>query len=791
MTNNDEMMKKSLQTLELQSVLDRCAFFAVSEEAKKRIRGLLPQTEAELAEDMLLETNEARNLLRKNGSPGFGGLKDISLSILRVRRGGTLNLKELLEIAQLLKTVRTLKGYLNEENETSLLAPMFSSLLANKYLEERIFSSVMSEEELSDLASPELADIRRHRRSINDRIRSVLQKMISSPGTQKMLQENLITIRQGRFVIPVKAEYRSAVSGLVHDVSASGATYFIEPMQVVQLNNDLKELQSREEAEVDRIIAELSSLCGDFADTLEADYEQLVTLDILFAKGKYADDLDGVLPAVNEKGILFLKNARHPLLEKKTAVPITVDLGRSFDTLVITGPNTGGKTVTLKTMGLLVLMAQCGLLIPAEEGSEIPMYQNVYADIGDEQSITQSLSTFSAHMKNIIEILQVADDRSFLLFDELGAGTDPVEGAALAVSIIQYARSLGARVAATTHYAELKEFAMTTSGVENASCEFDVDSLRPTYRLLIGIPGRSNAFAISSRLGLPDYIVQSAQELIGTQNRKFEDMLLQIDQKRKDTEEARLEAMRERNLARSEKEIAQKNRIQLEKERESILEEARAEGQRMLDEIRREVDQVQEELRKEKKAKDYHGEIHADINHRLNVAQKQLGIQQEPVISAPPENLKKGETVELLTLKGAKGTVLSEEDKDGKIRVQAGIMQLTVPVSEVRRIQEKHSEKNAAARFLKKSPDEMRMLSAKTEIDLRGMTVEEGLLEMNQFLDGAILAGLPSVSIIHGKGTGVLRNAVHQELKRNRQVKGFRLGKYGEGENGVTIVEFR
>ncbi len=791
MEERDLYYEKSLGVLELPQVLERCAALAVSEEAKARILALRPQRYRELCERALGETDAARVLLRRRGAPGFSGVKDVSPALRRAEMGGSLNPRELLEVGALLRAARTVKGYLDGEEDRSVLDTLFAGLQANKFLEDRIFTAILSEEEIADLASPELADLRRHQRSIHERIRATLQRMISSPSYQKLLQENIITIRQDRYVVPVKAEHRGSVSGLVHDVSASGATYFIEPMQVVQLNNELRELQSKEEAEIQRILAELSALCAEFSGAIQADFERLAALDAIFARGKYADRLDAVSPVVTEDGGVYLKNARHPLLDPKKAVPITVDLGRDFDTLVITGPNTGGKTVALKTTGLFVLMAQCGLQIPADEGSQISLFRAIYADIGDEQSIAQSLSTFSSHMKNIVGILERTDDRSLILFDELGAGTDPVEGAALAVAIIQYARTLGAKIAATTHYAELKEFAMTTQGVENASCEFDVDSLRPTYKLLIGIPGRSNAFAISSRLGLPEHIVSSARNLVGSDDRRFEDVLREIEEKRQDMELRRREANADRRAAEVARQEAERRREGLEREREKIMEQARQQARELLEDARRTADTIQEELRRMRKEKRLEGENRAEMNRRLNEAERKLrGPKPQEEVHEPPKDLKPGETVELMNLGGTAGTVLSAPDKDGRCRVQAGILQLTVPVAQLRRSRKKQDQP-PAQRYLGKSRDELRALSARTELDLRGMTADEALLELDQFLDGAVLAGLNTVSVIHGKGTGALRTAVQQALRSHRQVAGFRLGRYGEGETGVTIVQLR
>lgn len=789
----ESLYEKSMAVLELPQVLALCARHAVSPAAKERILALRPQKYLALAQQALEEAEAARSLLRSRNAPAFSGVRDVAAALDRAEKGGSLNLRELMEIGALLQTARLVKGYLDGEERRTPLDSLFSGLQGNRFLEDRIAACILSEEELADLASPELADLRRHQRSIHERIRAALQKMISSSTYQKMLQEPIVTIRDDRYVVPVKAEYRSGVPGLVHDVSASGATYFIEPMQAVQLNNQLRELQSKEEAEIRRILAELSAQCAEFASTIRADYQRLVTLDEIFARGKYAREIDAVTPELGEDGACLLKNARHPLLDPKKAVPITIDLGRSYDTLVITGPNTGGKTVALKTTGLLTLMAQCGLQIPADPGSRVSLFRAVYADIGDEQSIQQSLSTFSAHMKNIVAILAQTDRRSLVLFDELGAGTDPVEGAALAVAVIQHARRLGARIAATTHYAELKEFAMTTPGVENASCEFDVETLQPTYRLLIGIPGRSNAFAISLRLGLPEQIVADARELVGSEDRRFEDLLREIEEKRQDMELQRRQASADRRAAEEARTAAETRLHQMDQNREKLLDTARQQAQELLDNARREADAVMEELRRLRRQQQTGpeaGQRRAEVNRRLNQAEQALrsNSRQQPEEKAPAlMDLKQGETVELIKLGGVSGVVLTPPDREGRLRVQAGVMQMTVRADEVRRAKVK--KEPPAVRYLGRTPDQLRMMSARTELDLRGMTVSEALLELDQFLDNAVLAGLPSVSVIHGKGTGALRAAVHEALKGNRQVARFRLGRYGEGETGVTIVE--
>ena len=791
--------QKSLQILELPLVLEQLAKCAVSEAAKLRARALTPFTHEEDVRRALRETSDAKALSGLRGAPPFAGIRDVSASLTRAGRGGSLNCKELLDVAMLLKTARMVRGYRGDDaQQKTSLDGLFSALSANKFLEDAITGAILSEEEIADGASPALSDIRRKMRAANAKIRDVLQRMISSPTQSKLLQEPIITQRGGRYVVPVKSEHKADVGGLVHDISSSGATLFIEPMPVVALNNDLRELEAKEKKEIERILMELSASVADFTETIARDYDLLVNLDFIFAKAKLSYDWNADAPEVNTCGQVSLRRARHPLLDAKKTVPVSIRLGLDFDTLIITGPNTGGKTVALKTIGLLNIMAQCGLHIPCDSGSCVSVFGHVFADIGDEQSIEQSLSTFSSHMTNIVGILQQADDASLILFDELGAGPDPVEGAALAVSIIQYARALGAKVAATTHYTELKTFALTTNRVENASCEFDVETLRPTYKLLIGVPGKSNAFAISKRLGLPEHIIDDARGLIDSEDQRFDEILAKLEEKNTRLEEELRGAERARREAEELRRRAEEFDATIEKDRDRALERAKAEAERLIASARDTADQVFEELdsiRKKRRREENYQQVNdarAALRRSLNEAEGKLDAigkkKQKPKAEPMKRPLKIGDTVELISL-GTRATVLTLPDKNGNLQVQAGIMKVNVKLRELRLVEE--SGDKTVRDFVAKKQAELRNIQVSPEIDLRGMMPEEAESVLERYIDTAFLAKLNTVTVIHGKGTGVLRRTVQEHLKHNRQVKSFRLGVYGEGENGVTVVELR
>ena len=792
-----ELFEKSIRTLELPAVLEKLAAKAVSQAAKDRCLKLTPSTDAEEVLRLLDETDAAKERLGLHGSPSFSGVKDVSAALTRADHGGMLNTRELLDIAGVLTASRRVADYdAQHQGEETVLDRLFTSLHTNKYLEEQIRSAILDEETIADTASSELADIRRKMRLAASKGRQILQRIISSPSYAKVLQEALITQRDGRFVVPVKAECKGSMPGLVHDISSSGATLFVEPMGVVQANNELKELEAREKKEIDRILRQLSAACAGSMENILWDYDILVHLDVIFARAQLSYQLNASRPEVRRRGGVTLRRARHPLLDQAKAVPITVELGEQFDTLVITGPNTGGKTVTLKTIGLLCLMAQCGLHIPADSGSAVRVFHRVLADVGDEQSIEQSLSTFSAHMSNIVQILREVDDKSLLLFDELGAGTDPVEGAALAIAIIESARSQGALIAATTHYAELKTFAMTTAGVENASCEFDVQTLRPTYRLLIGIPGKSNAFAISRRLGLDESVIQAAQAQMDSDSVRFEDVLTQLEEKRQRLEKAQAEADR---LWRQREEDARKARTfreQMEKAKDNARTKGEAEAKRIVrqaqaqaDEIFAQLDQLRRQQQKQLSFQELN-DAKAAVRHSLNQAQDALHIHdqpQEPVYT-PSRPIEVGDLVELPGVKMA-ASVLAVNN-DGTLLLQAGKMKMTVKAQQVR-LPEGQPKKKPAAPASGGSAKLNLQSRAASELDIRGYETLEAESVVENYIDSAVMAKLGTVTIIHGKGTGALCKAVHEMLKRNKAVKSFRLGRYGEGEAGVTVVELK
>ncbi len=797
-----ELFEKSIRTLELPAVLEMLSARAVSEAAREKSRHIMPATDRQKVLRLLDETDAARERLGLYGSPSFSGVKDVSEPLARADRGGMLNTRELLNIAGLLTAARRVYEYDAErKGEATAIDRFFSALHTNKYLEDRIHGAILDEETIADTASAELLDIRWKMRIAASKGRQILQKIISSPSYAKVLQEALITQRDGRFVVPVKAECKGSLPGLVHDISSSGATLFVEPMGVVQANNELKELEAREEKEIERILRELSAQCADAMEYILLDYDMLVHLDMIFARAQLSYTMNASRPEVVRKGAISLKRARHPLLDQAKAVPVTVELGGDYDTLVITGPNTGGKTVTLKTLGLLCLMAQCGLHIPADSGSTVRVFDRILADVGDEQSIEQSLSTFSAHMSNTVEILRQADDDSLILFDELGAGTDPVEGAALAIAIIQHARSKGALIAATTHYAELKTFAMTTAGVENASCEFDVQTLRPTYRLLVGIPGKSNAFAISRRLGLDESVIADAKAQMDSESLRFEDVLAQLEEKRQRLEKAQTEANR---LWQQREEDARKARIfreQMEKAKENARAKGEAEAKRIVREAQQKTEEIfaqLDELRKQQtRAANFQqmNDAKAAIRHDLKEAEAVLHSRDEEAEApAPSRPIAVGDLVELAGVKTA-ATVLNVNG-DGSMLLQAGKMKMTVKAGQVRLLEsaeeiEKRKKQATAAQRKNVSPKIQLAARAASELDIRGMETLEAESVVENYIDAAVMAKLGTVTIIHGKGTGALRKAVHEMLKRNRAVKSFRLGRYGEGEAGVTVVELK
>ena len=795
-----ELFDKSIRTLELPRVLQKLSDQAVSAEAKERALRLRPETETEEVLRLLDQTDAARQMIGLHGSPSFSGVKPVAEALDRADRGGSLNTKELLTIAGLLTAARRAREYFNDEAaEKTAIDHLFLSLHGNRFLEEKINRCIVDEDTIADAASTELADIRRHMRAAQAKSRQILQKIISSPSYAKILQETIITQRDGRFVVPVKAEHKGDMPGLVHDISSTGATLFIEPIGVVQANNEYIELEAKEQKEIERILAELSADVAAHREDIQWDYDALVHLDLIFARGQLSYKMDAIRPEVRRDGAIHLRKARHPLLDAKKAVPIDIELGDTFDTLVITGPNTGGKTVSLKTLGLLTLMAQCGLHIPAADQSAVSVYERVLADIGDEQSIEQNLSTFSAHMTNIVAILGEADRHSLILFDELGAGTDPVEGAALAISVIQHVRGMGARVAATTHYAELKTFAMTTAGVENASCEFDVDTLSPTYRLLIGIPGKSNAFAISKRLGLPDAVIESAKAQMSGESVRFEDVLTQLEAKRQALEKREQEANRLYRQREEDARKAREFREQMERAKENARGRGEAEAKRILRDARAAADQVFAELAEMRKqqAKAERtmnaNEARAELRRKLNEAEDaatRRDARQEP-IPKPSRPIRAGDLVEIPGVR--QNAEVVSVGSDGTLQLKAGVLKMKAKADEVRLIEddERAAKKKNPTVSIRQNADRALRASASRELDIRGMETLEAESVVENFLSAAVMGRLDTVTIIHGKGTGALRKAVHDILRRNKAVKSFRLGVYGEGESGVTVVTMK
>lgn len=793
-------MNRHHLALELDKVLELLAQHTSCEDARLAALNLEPQSELASAQALMNQTRDAHMLLARFGGPAFGGLTNVNNALYRADAGSTLSLKELLNVASVLHVIRTISQWRStNEGVATVLDIYFNALVPNRFLEDSITTAIISEEEIADNASPTLADIRRKIRTQESKVRDQLGKYTHNSNFSKYLQDNIITMRNGRYVIPVRNEYRGEVPGLVHDTSSSGATVFIEPMPIVEANNQIKLLKNKEEDEIDRILAELSANVGSFANSIKSSYECAVELNLIFAKAQLAYAMRASVPQLNNEGIIELRRARHPLIDKNKVVPVDISLGTDFDTIVITGPNTGGKTVSIKTIGLMSLMAMCGLMLPVDDRSRISVFDHVLADIGDEQSIEQSLSTFSSHMTKIVSILEEADDRSLVLIDELGAGTDPIEGAALAVSILEQLRNQGAKIAATTHYAELKSYALQTPGVINGSCEFDVQSLKPTYRLLIGIPGRSNAFAISKRLGISDEIIEHAQELVSNENVRFEDVVDRLEQSRAKMEKEREEARKIREEADRELEKAQKLKADIETLRQKELEDAKGQAVRITEQAKREAYQLLNDLEmlkkqqaKEKNAAEMARRARAVIKKDLNAIDSAsdpivaLGNDEDYVLPRP---LKIGDTVIIADI-GNEATIVTLKDKKGLVTVQMGTMKTRVKEENLRLIEKKKSAEKKRTVATGRMESRMNM-KAQTSVDLRGMTVEEGILELDRYIDHALRMGINEFTVIHGKGTGVLRSAVRDYLKKSKYVKTSRLGTFGEGEDGVSIVTLK
>lgn len=787
-----------LKTLELDKILELLANEATLKDAKEEAKCIVPVTDISAVENELKKTEDAYLFMSRYSAPSFGAAVNVAPCLARAQSGGVLSMKELLDVAETLRVIRSLKDW--RENcsgmkETSI-DYLFDTLFPNKYLEEKITFAIKNEEELNDNASPVLYDIRRKIISKSGKIRDILDKIVHGPSA-KYLQENIITQRDGRFVVPVKIEHKGQLSGIVHDTSATGSTVFVEPMSVVETNNEIRVLKLREKEEIDRILAELSAEAGSFSDTTVKSYKAVVTLNLIFAKAKLAYKMKAIVPKINNNGKIYLKNARHPLINYKAVVPITVGLGEEYSTLVITGPNTGGKTVTLKTIGLLTLMTMCGMMIPCDDGSKISVFKKVFADIGDEQSIEQSLSTFSSHMVNIISILDNADDESLVLFDELCAGTDPVEGAALAKAILMRLSAYGSKVAATTHYPELKSYAIDTKGVENASCEFDVATLRPTYKLIIGMPGRSNAFAISKRLGLSDDIIENAKEQVSDEDMRFERVVAALEKARHDAESEKEKARKLRYELEISKQNAEKREHELEVNRKKLMEKTRETANGIIETARYKSSLLLNELEELKKG--LTSENAQSMAERARAAYKSTLKELEETADPVVKNTASGETVtavnkgDIVTVAdiGRDATVIDVKPDKKQAYVMSGAIKMWVGFDNLR-----IKSKNAPTTEVKKTRRVTGMQSRATrevsgEIDMRGMASDEAILELDRYIDNALVSGLETIRIIHGKGTGVLRKSVQAHLRSHRAIKSYRLGTFGEGENGVTIAELK
>jgi len=783
---------KTLNTLEFNKITEKLAEYAVNDKTKEKARLLVPFNNFALVEKELSKTDAAFVLMLKFSYPKISRIKDIENSVKRINVGGALSVSELLNVCKILKCSDSLKKYHEEKDDA--LNIYFDSLYTDTALVKKISTAIINEDEISDSASSELYNIRKKIKNETLKIKNLLNDMVRSEKYKKFLQDQIVSVKNERYVLPVKAEYRNEIPGIVHDISASGGTLFVEPQSSVNANNLLSELAIKEKREIERILAELTGDVALVTEEIKENYQLICEIDFMFAKAKLAAEYKAVKPKINDKGRILIKNGRHPLISKDKVVPENINLGINFDSLIVTGPNTGGKTVVLKTVGLFTLMAQSGLLIPADDGTEISVFENIFADIGDEQSIEQSLSTFSAHMKNIVGILEKITPDSLVLFDELGAGTDPTEGAALASAILEYVRKLGAKTVATTHYSELKLYALSTERVENASCEFDVDTLSPTYRLLIGIPGKSNAFAISKRLGLSDYIIDKAKEKISEDNIKFEDVLGNIEKDRRVAEDSRIEQEKLKEEIKHLKEELQIKRDKIDKQKDKIISEANKKASELIESARSETEKLLSDAKKAIKKRDEKETLKV-----MEEVKKELNIKLKKVNSVPRKTSRNKSNVNINTLKpGAsvliidlndKGTVVSINKKDETAVIQMGIMKTVSKISNLV-VLEDETAKNIE-KFIPRKTSGSEIRAVKTEIDLRGMNLEEAMSEVDNFLDRSVMSGLTSVTVIHGKGTGVLRNGIQTMLRKHPHVKSFRSGRFGEGENGVTVVELK
>ena len=794
------MNPKALKTLEYNKIIDKLTEFAGSALAKEMCRNLQPSTDLYEIQALQKETSDALSRIYQKGAVSFRGVRDIRGSIKRLEIGAIIGINELLSICSLLEVCSKVKAYSRNDRDPDFedsLEAMFQALQPLTPVSSEIRRCIASEEELNDDASPALFKIRRSMRQINDKVHAQLQTMVNG-SARTYLQDAVVTMRNGRYCIPVKAEHRGQIPGMIHDQSSTGSTLFVEPMAVIKLNNDLRELELKEEKEIEMILATLSARCGEETEALRDDLDLLTKLDFIFARAQLSRSMNGTQPDFNEEGRILIKKGRHPLLDKKKVVPIDIQLGKDFELLIITGPNTGGKTVSLKTVGLFTLMGQAGLHIPAFDHSELSVFHEVFADIGDEQSIEQSLSTFSAHMTNTVSILKEADDRSLVLFDELGAGTDPTEGAALAIAILSNLHRRGSRVMATTHYSELKVFALSTPGVENGCCEFDVETLRPTYRLLIGVPGKSNAFAISQKLGLSQDIIEEAKTHLTKQDEDFEDLLADLEQKRVTIEQERDQINSYKEEIRELKQLLESKQEKLDLSRDKILREANEQARNILQEAKDYADTTIRNFQKYGKAagvsaKDMEKE-RGKLREKMSTVDKKLSAKN----AAPKKSHKQltakdlhiGDSIKVLSL-NLKGTVSTLPDAKGNLFVQMGILRSQVNIRDLEKLDDTVI---TGGNFSKTGSGKIKMsksASVSTEINLLGKTVDEAIMELDKYLDDAYIAHLPSVRIVHGKGTGALRKGVHNYLRRQKHVKSYRLGEFGEGDAGVTIVEFK
>ena len=794
------MNPKALKTLEYNKIIDKLTEFAGSALAKEMCRNLQPSTDLYEIQALQKETSDALSRIYQKGAVSFRGVRDIRGSIKRLEIGAIIGINELLSICSLLDVCSKVKAYSRNDRDPDFedsLEAMFQALQPLTPVSSEIRRCIASEEELNDDASPALFKIRRSMRQINDKVHAQLQTMVNG-SARTYLQDAVVTMRNGRYCIPVKAEHRGQIPGMIHDQSSTGSTLFVEPMAVIKLNNDLRELELKEEKEIEMILATLSARCGEETEALRDDLDLLTKLDFIFARAQLSRSMNGTQPDFNEEGRILIKKGRHPLLDKKKVVPIDIQLGKDFELLIITGPNTGGKTVSLTTVGLFTLMGQAGLHIPAFDHSELSVFHEVFADIGDEQSIEQSLSTFSAHMTNTVSILKEADDRSLVLFDELGAGTDPTEGAALAIAILSNLHRRGSRVMATTHYSELKVFALSTPGVENGCCEFDVETLRPTYRLLIGVPGKSNAFAISQKLGLSQDIIEEAKTHLTKQDEDFEDLLADLEQKRVTIEQERDQINSYKEEIRELKQRLESKQEKLDLSRDKILREANEQARNILQEAKDYADTTIRNFQKYGKAagvsaKDMEKE-RGKLREKMSTVDKKLSAKN----AAPKKSHKQltakdlhiGDSIKVLSL-NLKGTVSTLPDAKGNLFVQMGILRSQVNIRDLEKLDDTVI---TGGNFSKTGSGKIKMsksASVSTEINLLGKTVDEAIMELDKYLDDAYIAHLPSVRIVHGKGTGALRKGVHNYLRRQKHVKSYRLGEFGEGDAGVTIVEFK